>query len=213
MRNPGIWTLGAVGDNDRDVGRMDTVVEYAGKSGTPEWTRPPQPPWDYTIFGEHVPEAELPPEKIMPMVIDRVIPGADGIEKWTINGEYYDGRPIRLHAGQRYRLAFQNNTDDDHPVQLHHYSFELMRISEVHEVLHKLNSVATASYSRAIVPTPYARSHLSRAFTIQLHLSGRTRPTLCSLIARPPPFRQLLSIAPVVQSSHQHKIVPTVSQL
>jgi FtsP/CotA-like multicopper oxidase with cupredoxin domain len=128
MRNPGVWILGAVNDNDREVGRMGTIVEYAGMTGSPQWIRPPQPPWDYTIFGQHVPQAELPPEQIVPMVIDRVVPGADGIEKWTINGENYDGRPTHLRAGQRYRLAFQNNTDDDHPVHLHRYSFELTRV-------------------------------------------------------------------------------------
>jgi FtsP/CotA-like multicopper oxidase with cupredoxin domain len=130
MRNPGVWILGAVNDNDREVGRMGTVVEYSGKTGTPQWIRPPQPPWDYTIFGKQVPQVELPPEQIVPMVIDRVAPGADGIEKWTINGENYDGRPTRLRAGQRYRLAFQNNTDDEHPVHLHRYSFELTRVHE-----------------------------------------------------------------------------------
>jgi FtsP/CotA-like multicopper oxidase with cupredoxin domain len=130
MRNPGIWILGSVSRNDREVGRMGTVVEYAGKSGSPQWIAPPQPPWDYTIFGEHAVQVELPPEQILPMVIDRAAPGADGIEKWMINGVGDDGVPTRLHSGQRYRLAFENRTDDDHPVHLHRYSFELTRVHE-----------------------------------------------------------------------------------
>jgi FtsP/CotA-like multicopper oxidase with cupredoxin domain len=128
MRNPDVWVLGAVGDNDRKVGRMGVVVEYAGKSGPPRWLRPPQPPWDYTMFGGHAPQLDLAPEQILPMVIDRVTFGADGMEKWTINGGDYDGGSTRLHVGKRYRLAFQNNTDDAHPVHLHRYSFELTRI-------------------------------------------------------------------------------------
>lgn len=127
MRNPGVWILGAVSRNDREVGRMGTVVEYAGSSGTPQWITPPQPPWDYTLFGGREAQVELPPDRVIPMVIDRIIPGAEGIEKWTINGASYDGRPSRLHAGERYRLAFQNNSDDAHPVHLHRYSFELTR--------------------------------------------------------------------------------------
>jgi FtsP/CotA-like multicopper oxidase with cupredoxin domain len=129
MHNPGVWILGAVSDNDREIGRMGIMVEYAGKGGDPQWIRPPEPPSDYTIFGEHSPQEQLPPERILPMVIDRIAPGRDGIEKWTINGEPYNGKPTRLHAGQRYRLAFQNHTDDDHPVHLHRYSFELTRVN------------------------------------------------------------------------------------
>jgi FtsP/CotA-like multicopper oxidase with cupredoxin domain len=128
MRNPGIWILGAVSRNDREVGRMGTVVEYAGKSGAPQWIARPQPPWDYTIFGEHVPQSSLPQERILPMVIDRIAPDTDGMEKWTINGEDYDGVPTRLQSGERYRLVFQNRTDDDHPVHLHRYGFELTRV-------------------------------------------------------------------------------------
>lgn len=128
MRNPGVWILGAVRDNDREVGRMGTIIEYAGKSGTPRWIAPPQPPWDYTIFGEHAPQVSLPPEQVLPMVIDRVLPGADGTEMWTINGENYDGRSTHLQVGRRYRLAFLNRTDDAHPLHLHRYGFELTRV-------------------------------------------------------------------------------------
>lgn len=128
MRNPGNWILGAVGRNDREVGRMGAVVEYAGKSGTPQWIALPQPPWDYTIFGEHVPQTSLPQERILPMAIDRVATGEGGMDKWTINGEDYDGVPTRLQSGERYRLVFQNRTDDDHPVHLHRYGFELTRV-------------------------------------------------------------------------------------
>src|ERR1700723_1894876 len=71
MVNPGVWILGAVDDNEREVGRMGTVVEYAGKTGDPRWIRPPNPPWDYTIFGERAAQVELPAEQVLPMVIDR----------------------------------------------------------------------------------------------------------------------------------------------
>jgi FtsP/CotA-like multicopper oxidase with cupredoxin domain len=127
-RNPGVWILGAVSENDRKVGRMGIVVEYAGSAGAPQWIRPTQPPWDYTLFGGCDARVELPPDRVLPMVIDRTAPGPDGIEKWTINGEEYDGIPTRLRVSQRYRLAFENRTGDAHPVHLHRYGFELTRV-------------------------------------------------------------------------------------
>jgi FtsP/CotA-like multicopper oxidase with cupredoxin domain len=40
MTRPGVWILGDVG-NDRDHG-MGVVVEYAGASGKPQWSKPPE---------------------------------------------------------------------------------------------------------------------------------------------------------------------------
>ena len=34
-----------------------------------------------------------------------------------------------LHKGGRYRLVFDNQTDDAHPVHLHRNSFELTRVN------------------------------------------------------------------------------------
>jgi FtsP/CotA-like multicopper oxidase with cupredoxin domain len=128
MTNPGVWILGAVRGSDREDGRMGVVVEYAGRSGAPQWKDPSLQPWDYTIFAEQSPQPDLAPEQLIPMVIDRGAQDQDGMESWTINGKPYDGIPMRLRAGIRYRLLFDNRSDEDHPVHLHRHSFELTRV-------------------------------------------------------------------------------------
>ena len=49
---------------------------------------------------------------------------------WTINGKEYSEKdaPRALQKGKRYRLAFDNHTDDAHPVHLHRNSFELTNV-------------------------------------------------------------------------------------
>lgn len=128
MRNPGVWVLGSIRDSDREDGRMGIVVEYAGRSGRPQWETPLLQPWDYALFAEAAPQPTLTPEQVLPMIIDRGVPSADRMETWTINGATYNGTPTLLQAGVRYRLAFQNRTEEDHPLHLHRYGFELTRI-------------------------------------------------------------------------------------
>lgn len=127
MTNPGIWIFGATRGSDRVDGRMGIVVEYAGRSGTPQWKDPLSQPWDYAIFSEPGAQPKLAPEQLIPMVINRE-QAEDGMDTWTINGRNYDGVPDRLHAGLRYRLLFENRSDEDHPVHLHRHSFELTRL-------------------------------------------------------------------------------------
>ena len=40
MNHPGIWVMGDLADDDRTRG-MGIVIEYAGKTGKPKWTKPP----------------------------------------------------------------------------------------------------------------------------------------------------------------------------
>ena len=40
MIHPGVWILGDLDNDDRRYG-MGVVVEYAGRSGKPEWIAPP----------------------------------------------------------------------------------------------------------------------------------------------------------------------------
>jgi FtsP/CotA-like multicopper oxidase with cupredoxin domain len=128
MTNPGVWILGAIRASERMDGRMGVVVEYAGCAGIPKWKDPPLRPWDYTLFAEEYPQQELLPEQLIPMVIDRGAVDENGMETWTINGKKYDDIPERLESGRRYRLIFENRSDEDHPVHLHRYSFELTRL-------------------------------------------------------------------------------------
>ena len=84
MTNPGVWIFGATRGSDREDGRMGIVVQYAGRSGTPQWKDPLLQPWDYAIFSGPRAQPKLAPEQLIPMVIDRE-EAEDGMETWTIN--------------------------------------------------------------------------------------------------------------------------------
>jgi len=127
MKNPGVWILGTPKNDDRMNG-MGIVIEYAGKSGAPKWVAPAKKPWDYTIFGES--RTAPTPDETIPLVIGKINGGTGGFNQWTLNGKSYDpqAEPRKLTKGKRYRLVFDNHTDDDHPVHLHRNSFELTNI-------------------------------------------------------------------------------------
>ena len=127
MKNPGVWVLGTPKDDDRKNG-MGIVVEYANKTGSPRWVKPAKKAWDYTLFGKSgaVPD----PDETIPLVFGKINGGAGGFNRWTINGASFDekAQPRMLHKGKRYRLLFDNQTDDAHPVHLHRNSFELTNV-------------------------------------------------------------------------------------
>jgi FtsP/CotA-like multicopper oxidase with cupredoxin domain len=127
MKNPGVWILGTPHDDDRQNG-MGIVVEYDGKTGSPRWVRPRQEPWDYTLFGQN--RAVSPPDETIPLAFGKINGGTGGFNRWTINGAGFDGKaePRKLQKGRRYRLVFDNQTDDAHPVHLHRNSFELTNV-------------------------------------------------------------------------------------
>lgn len=127
MDHPGVWILGTPRDDDRGNG-MGIVVEYANKSGAPRWIKPAKSTWDYTIFGEN---RQVPtPDEVIPMVFGKINGGTGGFNHWTINGKGFEeqGAPRALSKGKRYRLVFDNQTDDAHPVHLHRNSFELTNV-------------------------------------------------------------------------------------
>jgi FtsP/CotA-like multicopper oxidase with cupredoxin domain len=127
MKNPGVWILGTPKDDDRRDG-MGIVVEYAGQSGQPRWIQPQKKPWDYAAFGE---SRQMPaPDETIPLVFGKINGGTGQFNRWTINGKSYDEKdePRVLHMGKRYRLVFDNRTDDAHPVHLHRNSFELTKV-------------------------------------------------------------------------------------
>jgi FtsP/CotA-like multicopper oxidase with cupredoxin domain len=127
MKNPGVWILGTPMDDDRKNG-MGIVVEYAGRSGAPRWVKPQKKPWDYTIFGQN--RTAPNPDETIPLVFGKINGGTGGFNHWTINGKSFDENrpPSTLHKGKRYRLVFDNQTDDAHPVHLHRNSFELISV-------------------------------------------------------------------------------------
>ncbi|HLY16848.1 MAG TPA: multicopper oxidase domain-containing protein [Bryobacteraceae bacterium] len=127
MKNPGVWILGTPKDDDRKNG-MGVVVEYAGRTGAPRWIAPPKTPWDYTLFGESRAPAE--PDETIVLAFGKINGGTGGFNQWTLNGKSYDPHepPRILRQGRRYRLVFDNQTDDAHPVHLHRNSFELTSV-------------------------------------------------------------------------------------
>jgi len=128
MKNPGVWVLGTPMDDDRKNG-MGIVVEYANKTGAPKWIAPAKKAWDYTIFGETRDVAK--PDEIIPLVFGKINGGTGAFNRWTVNGKSYneqDPQPRKLQKGKRYRLVFDNHTDDAHPVHLHRNSFELTNV-------------------------------------------------------------------------------------
>lgn len=128
MKNPGIWILGTPKDDDRKNG-MGIVVEYANKNGPPRWIKPPKSSWDYTAFGAAGRVAPAPDETI-PMVFGKINAGREQFNHWTINGKSFDPKdePHALRKGARYRLSFDNQTDDAHPLHLHRNTFELTKV-------------------------------------------------------------------------------------
>lgn len=128
MKNPGVWILGTPHDDDRKNG-MGIVVEYANRTGLPRWIKPSKRTWDYTIFGGNgsVPK----PDETIPLAFGKINGGQGGFNRWTVNGKTFDEKaaPTTLQKGKRYRLVFDNQTDDDHPVHLHRNSFELTNVN------------------------------------------------------------------------------------
>jgi FtsP/CotA-like multicopper oxidase with cupredoxin domain len=127
MNNPGVWILGSAADEVRRSG-LGIGVEYSSRQGEPQYAPPGGRPFDYLSFGR---KQESPmPDEIIPMRFTRISPGEDGLERWAINGHIYSERDEAkvLHRGRRYRLAFNNRTEEIHPLHLHRYTFELVRI-------------------------------------------------------------------------------------
>lgn len=127
MKNPGVWVLGTPHDDDRKSG-MGIVVEYANKTGAPRWIKPVRKPWDYTSFGGTNPAPE--PVETIPLVIGKINGGTGGFNHWTFNGKEFNEKdqPKALQKGKRYRLVFDNQTDDSHPLHLHRNTFELTNV-------------------------------------------------------------------------------------
>lgn len=128
MDRPGIWILGETDDRVRDAG-MGMVVEYANRTGEPQWQPGISLRWDYTAFGDAQP-APAPEAERVPLVFRQKFAGSRWMDHWTINGkEFPKTDPIRVKANRRYRLVFDNQSDEAHPVHLHRHTFELTRFA------------------------------------------------------------------------------------
>jgi FtsP/CotA-like multicopper oxidase with cupredoxin domain len=136
MNHPGVWVMGDLADDDRAHG-MGIVVEYAGRSGKPQWTAPPAFKWNYLRFMNRGAVAASPDE-VIEMIFAKENAAADGFNSWTINHAAYpfEGAmaspgiaSFHLKPGRRYRLRMRNSSDDIHPIHLHRHSFEIASIA------------------------------------------------------------------------------------
>lgn len=131
MKQPGVWVMGDLADDDRGHG-MGIVVEYAGRKGKPLWIKPRPFRWDYTRFGKVSPASPTAPDETIEITIVKHNAALQGFNRWTLNGESFAMQTMKpaytLRQGRRYRLRFRNASDDIHPLHLHRHSFELTRI-------------------------------------------------------------------------------------
>lgn len=128
MNRPGVWILGELDDKIRSAG-LGATVEYANEKGPAQWLAPTVAPWDYTIFGRaaSAPAANV---EVIPLVFRSKFAGNRWVQHWTINGKSYPKTdPILVKANQKYRLRFDNQSDEAHPVHLHRHSFELTKVA------------------------------------------------------------------------------------
>ena len=131
MNHPGVWVMGDLADDDRGHG-MGIVVEYAGRTGKPQWARPRPFRWDYTSFGKLGATPPAAPDETIEITVVKHNAALNGFNQWTLNGRAFSMdamQPIyTVHEGRRYRLKFRNASDDVHPLHLHRHSFELTRV-------------------------------------------------------------------------------------
>jgi FtsP/CotA-like multicopper oxidase with cupredoxin domain len=129
LNNPGVWTLGEVRKHVQAAG-MGIVVEYAGRTGKPQWQQPESLRWDYAQFADAATSHQDVQETIeIPLVFTPKFAGHGALDHRAINGKSYpDTESPVFQKGKRYRLIFRNHSTDDHPVHLHRHTFEITRI-------------------------------------------------------------------------------------
>jgi FtsP/CotA-like multicopper oxidase with cupredoxin domain len=133
MNHPGVWIMGDLADDDRRHG-MGIVVEYANRSGKPQWLKPAPFRWSYALFAK--PNASAPaPDETFDMTFAKDNAAEEGFNRWTINEVAYpmsnEMVPASFHLkqGNRYRIRMRNASDDIHPIHLHRHSFELTNLA------------------------------------------------------------------------------------
>jgi FtsP/CotA-like multicopper oxidase with cupredoxin domain len=133
MNRPGVWILGELEDAVRSAG-LGIVVEYANQNGPAQWIAPSASPWDYTLFGRDAktpaPDQQEQDVQLVPLIFRKKFAGNRWVDKWTINDKSYPKTdPILVQRSKKYRLRFDNRSDEPHPVHLHRHSFELTKIA------------------------------------------------------------------------------------
>jgi FtsP/CotA-like multicopper oxidase with cupredoxin domain len=133
MKNPGVWIMGDLADDDRSHG-MGVVVEYAGHKGKPLWTPPKPFHWNYARFAKRAGTAPEPDE-VIAMTFTKRNAADHGFNAWAINETVFSRDTMmpayHLRQGKRYRLRMRNASDDIHPIHLHRHSFELTKFAGI----------------------------------------------------------------------------------
>ncbi|MGW4048832.1 multicopper oxidase family protein [Streptomyces sp. NPDC004721] len=131
MNHPGVWVLGDLADDDRKNG-MGAVVEYAGRGGSPQWTVPRKPTWDYRTFARAGTTTRRP-DHTFDLLVEKRNAADKGFNIWTLDGVPFsmdtDKPVLDIDRGGRYRMRFRNATDDIHPLHLHRHTFEVTHIA------------------------------------------------------------------------------------
>jgi len=132
MTHPGVWIMGDLDNDDRRHG-MGIVVEYAGRSGRPEWIAPQPSRWNYMLFAKSG-STSSDADKTFEMTFAKDNAADEGFNRWTINGVNYpmtgEVMPAAFYVqqGKRYRVHMRNVSDDIHPIHLHRHIFELTSV-------------------------------------------------------------------------------------
>jgi FtsP/CotA-like multicopper oxidase with cupredoxin domain len=133
MDHPGVWIMGDLANDDRRHG-MGIAVEYAGRSGRPQWLPQARHRWDYTVFGKPG-GVTATADETFEMTFAKDNAAEEGFNRWTINGASYPmtGEVVpasfHLQKGKRYRIRMRNASDDIHPIHLHRHLFELTSLA------------------------------------------------------------------------------------
>jgi FtsP/CotA-like multicopper oxidase with cupredoxin domain len=133
MKNPGVWIMGDLADDDRSHG-MGVVVEYARHKGKPVWTPPNPFHWNYARFGKRDGNA-AEPDEVIALTFTKQNAADHGFNAWAINDAVFSRDAMmpayHLRQGKRYRLRMRNASDDIHPIHLHRHSFELTKFAGI----------------------------------------------------------------------------------
>ncbi|HWF09769.1 MAG TPA: multicopper oxidase family protein [Bryobacteraceae bacterium] len=128
MNNPGVWILAATDDHERKSG-LGIVFEYANQSGPARWLPASNQVWEYAAFGGAADTANAAEERL-PLVFENRFTGRRQPDHWKVNGKVWpDGDPLRIKKDGRYRLVFDNRSDEPHPVHLHRHTFEVVNVA------------------------------------------------------------------------------------
>jgi len=81
------------------------------------------------VFGAAAPAASSP-DRTFELKSQKIPGGRGGFNHWTINGKSWpDTDPLPVERGKRYRLVFNNDSGDMHPMHLHRHSFEVVNFA------------------------------------------------------------------------------------